>query len=372
MDPKRYVAIISLAFALIGNGQDPAAIEAAKAAPPSTGSPSYVGKKACAECHKENFDLHAGHLHAHTLFQMSDSKIPDIFSAKSFDAGSGHGVYTYEKNDLNEFIAKLKDAGGDIKQMPLEYVLGSGHNAQTFLTMRVNQAGETEGIEHRVSWYQDKRMDITLGHEKATPQTPGEEFGKSIKGNTLERCVYCHTTTATLSDGKIHNLVANINCEKCHGPGSEHVRQARLSPNPPPYSVGRSDWDVESEIQLCGDCHRLPRSLSQQEVRDYPDLIARFQPVGLLRSRCYLESDFQLRCTTCHNPHTTVHREGERERQVKNCISCHDESNTNHVVCPESTTTGCIECHMPKIDMTQETFFHDHWIRVRKDGLGGK
>ncbi|MCG8651665.1 MAG: cytochrome C, partial [Pirellulales bacterium] len=178
------------------------------------------------------------------------------------------------------------------------------------------------------------------------------------------RCIYCHTTTAKIERGQIRDLVSNVNCEKCHGAGSEHVRLARQSPTPPPYSVGRETWDGESELQLCGDCHRLPRSLSKEELRDYPDTLARFQPIGMLRSRCHLESKQGLKCTTCHNPHRSVHEVSQAEH-IQHCIQCHDSAESSHVICPVSPQTDCIGCHMPAIDQQQGIEFHDHWIRVR-------
>lgn len=181
----------------------------------------------------------------------------------------------------------------------------------------------------------------------------------------MQRCIYCHTTHGYVADQRIVDLVANVNCEKCHGPGSEHVRLARIGPNPPPFSVGQASWDTESEIQLCGDCHRLPRSVSEKEIREYPDVLARFQPIGLLRSRCYLETGRSLKCTTCHNPHRSLN-EIDDSKHVSDCVNCHRQNESDHVACPVSPETGCIECHMPTIELDQGLKFHDHWIRVRQ------
>ena len=209
-------------------------------------------------------------------------------------------------------------------------------------------------------------MGLTPGHAKMTPQSALEFFGDSSEGIPLQRCIYCHTTSAKIVGEGIQDLIPSINCEKCHGPGSEHVRLARLDSKPPPYSVGRESWDTESEIQLCGDCHRLPRHVTEKEIRDYPDLLVRFQPIGLLRSRCYLESNRELKCTTCHNPHQTI-RDIDPADHVRDCLSCHQPGTEAHIACPVEPESGCIECHMPAIEIDQGLSFHDHWIRVRKD-----
>ena len=56
----------------------------------------------------------------------------------------------------------------------------------------------------------------------------------------MNKCIDCHTTSAEIYDEQIHNLIPSVNCEKCHGPGSEHVRLARSQSEPPAYSVGRT------------------------------------------------------------------------------------------------------------------------------------
>lgn len=325
----------------------------------------FVGREVCRECHEANFELHAKHGHASTFHQVSETGLPKVFAGTKFDGGEDYGIYEYSVDDVGELFVRLPSEFGQ-EAFPLQYALGSGQHAQTMLTLTTADDGQTEGIEHRVSCYHGQRIGITPGHSKKSPSSALEFFGDRPRGEPLQRCVYCHTTQGELVDGEIKGLVANVNCEKCHGPGREHVRAARARPTPPKYSIGREDWDAESEIQLCGDCHRLPKDLSESEIRDYPDLLARFQPVGMLRSRCYLESAGQMRCTTCHNPHQTI-REVSEDQHVQACIQCHDDQNAQHVVCSVSVDSGCIECHMPAIEMDEGLRFHDHWIRIREN-----
>ncbi|MGB0598154.1 MAG: multiheme c-type cytochrome [Rubripirellula sp.] len=329
------------------------------------GEPAYVGRQVCAECHRENFEQHAKHGHAMTFFDVSKTDLANRLAGKVVDGGEGFGSFHYRQGDDGQLFAQLPELA-ELSELPIEYALGSGHNAQTFLTLREAANGDCLGLEHRVSLYPGDRLAITVGHENKTANSPLERYGSTMHGETLDRCVYCHTTTAQITGNRIDNLVANVNCEKCHGPGSEHVALARQSATPPPYSVGKADWDVESEIQLCGDCHRLPQSLSKSELREYPDNSVRFQPVGLLRSACYLKSGRQLRCSTCHDPHVSTHGVSTAEH-IQNCISCHDESIEKHTICPVNASSGCIECHMPAIDQKQGIKFHDHWIRVREN-----
>lgn len=332
---------------------------------PTTAEPTYVGRQVCRECHAENFALHDQHGHAHTFRTASDPEVAEKFLGKTFDA-EGYGEYAYHANDAGLF-ATIPDKFGD-QAFALEYALGSGHLGITLLSLVPHPQKGTVAIEHRASWFSDgDRLALTPGQRDGEPQSPVECFGVMHQDRVMRKCVDCHTTTATVVNQRIEGLTANVNCEKCHGPGSEHVRQARNSKTPPSYSVGRADWDTESEIQLCGDCHRLPHTISRKELREYPDPLLRFQPIGMLKSKCFVASSGELKCTTCHNPHTSV-QAVPRSEHIQTCIQCHVEDSDSHVACPVSPTSGCVDCHMPKISVAGlGGAFHDHWIRVRED-----
>ena len=222
-------------------------------------------------------------------------------------------------------------------------------------------------MEHRVSWFATTEdLGVTPGHDDHVPHPGPEMFGEMHRGEVLRDCVGCHSTTGTVVDQTLVDHVPNVNCEKCHGPGSEHVRQARASDDPPDFSIGRVDWNTESELRLCGSCHRLPQDISRKELREYGTPLIRFQPIGLLRSECYLESEGELKCTTCHNPHMAVKKKS-RADFVEDCVACHLPDHETHVACPVSPRDGCIDCHMRAVEGDQGVAFHDHWIRVFED-----
>ena len=326
----------------------------------------FVGRSVCGECHQKNFEWHSKHGHASTFAVVAETSLPEFLNGKTFDAGPDFGVYQYDR-DSSGGVSVSSSKTKETNRLPLQYVLGSGMHARTMLTLQASADGKPTGVEHRATVYAKDRLGVTPGHAGSMPGTELELFGDVHSGLPLERCVYCHTTTGDIVGEQVANLTANVNCEKCHGPGGQHVQQARANIQPlPAYSVGKSSWDAESEIQLCGDCHRMPRDISEREVRDYPDVLVRFQPIGMLRSRCYLESDDQLRCTSCHNPHQTLQGTQTTMHEQK-CLKCHDSKQQSHVVCSVSTETGCIECHMPAIEVVEGLRFHDHWIRIRDD-----
>ncbi len=335
--------------------------------PPSSvnRAPEYVGKEACRQCHAENYELHANSGHASTFAVSSDSELTEKFDGKTLDVGAPYGAFRYSRNSGGLVARRLND--DEAESFQLQYLLGSGRNAITPLTLVRDEDGSTAGVEHRVSWFGSHQgFGLTPGHAEKLPTMDVEFFGDLVRGKSLQECVRCHTTSGTIEGDRVVDLVANVNCERCHGPGSEHVRQARLSDTPPPYSVGHGSWDLESELQLCGSCHRLPRHISPRELRDYTPEMLRFQPVGMLRSECYLESQDSFMCSTCHNPHADS-KSKSKDAYIQDCRKCHSNESEAHVTCPVSTTEGCIECHMPPVTFEQGMVFHDHWIRVRDD-----
>lgn len=317
----------------------------------------YVGTQSCATCHPLNAALHADSGHAHTFQLTKNSEIARQLDGQTFEDPERGTTFHYEFDDEGLFVTIPEQFGES--RFPLTYALGSGTHGVTFLSLIPHEDGQTVGVEHRATFYRELQgLGITLGQETLPP--PGqdvENFGKLIAGHDLQRCVECHTTTARIEHQRIVNLRPGVGCESCHGPGKRHVQAVK---------DGAADLAIrrvtsaESEIRLCGRCHRLPEMLNQTKLSRESKALVRLQPVGLLQSPCYRKSEGALRCTTCHDPHqqpSTDHRHYERI-----CLDCHTAPKST--ACPVNPQTNCVQCHMPGIKL-KESIFHDHWIRVR-------
>ena len=142
-----------------------------------------------------------------------------------------------------------------------------------------------------------------------------------------------------------------------------------ISPRAPWHML----WALNQEF--CGACHR-----SANTVGMMPDLggisNVRFQPYRLASSRAHDSNDPRFACTTCHDPHLDL---PEQEASADSrCSGCHAaralggtaEKTTSSKVsaksCPVSKT-GCIGCHMPKVELPGTHFkFTDHRIRIAR------
>lgn len=339
-----------------------------------SGTSLYVPESVCAVCHQEQSRAHAESGHANTFHRADHNKIFANLDGKTFDDPERGYTYHYHYSADGDLTVTIPDRFGP-DAFPLTFALGSGQHAMTFLSLIPNRLGDTVGIEHRVSLYAAEngwQMDLTPGHQGENPQQDVEHWGKVIRGDTLTSCVNCHTTNAEIANATIRHLRPNVGCQSCHGPGREHVLAMELG-RADTYS-GFVDQAATSEIEMCGRCHRLPdrgsrapslphaagQTAQDAGIQRDDKRIVRFQSVGLLQSKCFQNSNDQLKCSTCHNPHSRVSR--DVGAYVEKCLQCH--SGNASVTCSISPKTDCIRCHMPAVDVHRGITFHNHWIGI--------
>jgi hypothetical protein len=170
--------------------------------------------------------------------------------------------------------------------------------------------------------------------------------------------------TSTLASNRLElaTLMPNVSCERCHGPGRAHVEAARRGEDTLTMRMGHDRADPSVEVVLCGGCHRLPRAISPSRLRPDNVQLVRFQGVGISLSSCYADGLSGLRCISCHEPHDRLSTDHAAYEAV--CLSCHGTgSKANQSVCPVSPAAKCIDCHMPRRNVSENESFTDHWIR---------
>jgi hypothetical protein len=285
--------------------------------------------------------------------------------------------YQYRNGELH--IART--ARGETEECIAEYAFGSGHHATTFVS--VIDPAIPAILEHRLTYYtQPGALGITPG-QIAYPPPPGlTDRGLVLPPEDASRCFHCHTTVIGSRDGQgidEATMIPDVSCERCHGPGRTHVAAARRGGAEAELALpfGPDRWTAESLLTLCGACHRHPAEAGSFVIRPEEIHLVRFQPVGLMQSRCYKESGGAFSCVTCHDPHARA--SSDRASYDLVCLSCHPSGGSTaapagalaqptRTPCPVSPRTRCVECHMPQVDAGQFILFSDHWIRVRRPG----
>ena len=328
----------------------------------------YVGVERCAECHADEAAAHARSGHSHTFARTKDSPLAMSLCGKSLPHPNRNGDFRYECDDEG-LMASLPAEFGD-RLFPIDIALGSGAHAVTFLTLTEAYDAEDNliGVEHANTWFaHEQEFRITPGQEQWTPIREIEHFGKSHQGQSLRQCIDCHTTHYRLERAELVDVVPNVQCEQCHGPGLAHAEAAEADDLEAALASIHRTNTVQAEITLCGSCHRLPSEIEPDRLQRYPPSLTRFQPVGLLQSRCYLESPGDLTCTTCHDTHGPASDRTIADH-VASCRDCHQAG--RDAVCSAGHADDCIDCHMRRVELLPGIHFRDHWIRTRPEEPG--
>jgi tetratricopeptide (TPR) repeat protein len=212
----------------------------------------------------------------------------------------------------------------------------------------------------------------------------------------------CHTGAIQYVPGsknKYTSVALGIDCEKCHGPGSVHIKLMQEGHlvdvgETTDYSiVNPAKLPVEKQFDVCQQCHLQGIAVPHagKPVRDFrpgmrlsevyevfveekadPDLFGiASHAERLQQSRCFIASAGKLTCITCHDPHKSVGLTAT-DTHIKQCQGCHKAEQAPLCKAPTATQAtmqgNCISCHMPEGGTRDipHVSFHDHRIRVLK------
>ena len=327
-------------------------------------SADYIGARSCTQCHPGEAALHSQSGHAHTLrpgAMVAVARWLDGRTAVDPEHPESSWTYALRNHDL---IASRTEAG-QVTEHTLDYALGSGAHAVTFLSLNGRDAeGRVLGLEHRLSYFADRHgLGVTPAQEAGSNPAGRSADGHALTADETVKCMGCHATRLSADDERFIEpaaIMPDVSCERCHGPGRSHVEASRRGQKtlPMPFSESKPAT-AEATIRLCGQCHRLPEYVPRDQLRADNPRLARFQPVGLMQSRCYTQSKGALGCSTCHDSHGPTSRDQAGYESI--CLSCH-ASPPQHA-CPVSPQTDCLRCHMPPRDSGNGLMFSDHWIR---------
>jgi hypothetical protein len=268
---------------------------------------------------------------------------------------------------------------------PIDIVVGSGKKGQTYLYWKDDRL-----FELPVSFWSE------LNH---WVNSPGYVDGSSDFERTVTpRCLECHAAYfRALPEVGVENrfdktdFVLGITCERCHGPGREHVEK-----HTPGHTASSGEKIVaptglarEAQIDICAQCHggvgkELAAAFSflpGEELAKYvklvaPDPDARVDVHGnqvalLERSRCY-QSSPNMTCTTCHDVHAS---ERPAASYSEKCVTCHQPDKCGmYRTLGNKIAANCVDCHMPVeessalvTDVEEQRIgakVRNHWIKI--------
>jgi hypothetical protein len=368
----------------------------------------YVGMETCKSCHADVYETFS-----HTGMGLSfDRATPQKSSADFskhdpvFDHFKKLWYYPFWKNDTLYILEYRIENGDTVHQLiePIRYIVGSGQHTNSHITERNGYL-----FQAPLTFYTQKRKwDLP----------PGFENGNNSRFNRLIglECMTCHNAYPNFvkgSENKYLKVATGIDCERCHGPGSQHVNEKREgkrvdTSSEVDYSiVNPSKLPVDLQFDVCQRCHIQGNAVLNEGKSFFDfrpgmklsDVMNVFMPVyegakdehimashaeRLKMSRCFLETEAKspkqkeaslkthekrLTCITCHNPHVSV-RKTEREVFNAACKNCHTAPTERHGCTAEinllrKESFNCTGCHMPASGATDIPHVRvtDHYIR---------
>ena len=334
------------------------AADLATAAQSSSASNDFVGSEKCASCHSEIASVQLKSEHARTLRKVR--AVPELLQALPLNfSDKVNGVeYRLEKPAQNELgLDLLASKDQSEEKLQLIWAFGAGRKGITF----VGRTSAGEYGQGRVSWYQRiNALDITTGGEQEPVKNAHDGVAQWLTQKERQECFGCHMTRqAEAPPEVIEEGNAGVQCERCHGPGQNHVEAITQGKAPQGLAIRNpGKFGADEQLQFCGVCHRAPLANLSEAVLDNRTI--RFPAQRLVLSRCYDESNGKLKCTTCHNPHENLQESPAYYDQK--CQSCHAGVASLGGRCPVSGK-DCVSCHMPRVPLMKHSDFADHWIR---------
>ena len=358
--------------------------------------PSYVGAAACAKCHASVNQQWSESRHSKMLQRAtSKSVIGDFARGKVVLRGS---TYVLQRRNGNYYITESYLRGRPWEHR-VDYTLGSRriqHYLTTLSDGRIILIPATwDNV--RKQWFHNLDID-----------DPEEAPGVQIQ-LWNKTCYSCHVSREQKNfDLKLVTYKTawqdfGTNCERCHGPGSEHIAWASEVPVVDADTravvnatiVNPARLDAARSSMICAQCHSF-RDIYADGFRAGENYFDYFMPImqyrlpdsedpaywadgrtrrfsndafGLWQSLCFLKGG--ATCVTCHvRPHNTNIDINPQLKPSNNalCTQYHQAigdditAHTHHA--PASAGSSCVECHMPRTVLSIKARIRDHSMSI--------
>ena len=288
----------------------------------------------------------------------------------------------------------------DVRERP-EAVLGDFSKADPLLTFSRDDVTHTYGSKWKQRYFKRVGDDFVVMPAQWDVQNkqwrpyyvrPGTEWWtahyppEQEKRPTGALCDGCHSVNYDIKTKQVTEW--NVGCEKCHGPGSAHLKNpvnativnpskldhvraddvciqchSQGKPRQIPLEGGYYDWPVGflPGDQLSDLWQLEEHHLGKETFTHWADGTAhknRMQGNDYVQSQMYVKG---VTCYGCHDVHGTKHNADVRLPGNELCTQCHTETlqpgprgsleyHTRHKA--DSEGSKCIACHMPAIQQT--------------------
>jgi len=337
---------------------------------PALVSAHYVGSQSCQKCHANIYERWKQTPMANVVRdprEHPDAIIPDLATNNVAKFTKDQVALVYGSLWKQRYFTKV---GDDYFPLSAQWVVGM----QAWRPYKV----PSTGADWWTAFYPDDNMQRPTG----------------------PTCDGCHSVNYDIHTKSVTEW--NVGCERCHGPGSEHVQHPTrtniLNPGAMDslsasdtciqcHSQGRPrtvriegkyyDWPVGYNVGLrLADFWNLEDcTLGQTSFLYFPDCTAhknRMQGNDFVQSVMYRRG---VTCSSCHDAHGTTNSAQLRKPVDQICMDCHGptspngprtatlEAHTHHK--EGSAGSKCVACHMPQIETegVPDALVHAHTFR---------
>jgi len=365
---------------------------------PQTAANQYVDARACAECHAGIARTYAATGMAKAFYTPDAASFPNPKPYLHKPSNTWYQIVAKDGGWTQKWWQighkGQEESAGESK---IDFVMGSGNHVRTYL----HRTARNTLIELPLAWYSEKGGTWALNPGFDTADPP---IGRKIGYD----CMFCHNGYPAIPPGHEQTgaepvftgaLPQGIDCQRCHGPGGDHIRTVRQSgaklADIRSAIVNPARLDKDRSMDVCLQCHLettvrlLPNSIRRYDRGPFSyrpgEPFSNFQlsfdhapgtahdnkfeivnsVYRLKKSKCFLESQGQLSCTTCHNPHDIQHGQPGLDGYNRACANCHAPAKL--AARPHPAGANCVGCHMPKrrTEDVVHAVMTDHLIQRR-------
>ncbi|HWG58799.1 MAG TPA: cytochrome c3 family protein [Candidatus Acidoferrales bacterium] len=329
----------------------------------------YTGSQSCAKCHQDIYDRWKKTPMANIVRdprEHPDAIIPNLATNNVHKFSREEVAFVYGSIWKQRYFTKV---GDDYFPLPVQWEIGKRAWSKYF-------------VPNKGDWW-----------AKFYPPD-------NMKRPTGPTCDGCHSVDYNIHTKQVAEW--NVGCERCHGPGSEHVAHPTRG-----NILNPAHMDEVAASDTCIQCHSQGRPLTSPIEGKYYDWPVGYHAGLKLADYWKLEewtpgqTDFYyfadgtahknrmqgndfvqsvmyrrgITCSTCHDAHGTSNYAQLREPADKLCLECHGplspngpreatiEGHTHHKA--GSKGSECVACHMPAMESegVPGAFVHAHTFK---------
>jgi hypothetical protein len=274
----------------------------------------YVGAQDCSSCHRPISRNHAVSSHA---LALQDAEDKDVIKADFSTGEKERTVQFPDDSSVRPFTAD-----------DIAFVIGSGRYVERYL-YRVSR---NKHVVFPAEWNVEKKA--------WQPYIRGDGSGKWPEDpayDWTQNCAGCHTTGLNVERGRW--LDDGVQCESCHGPGSNHIEvaaDAGRSPSESELKDIHAAIVVSPDSQICGQCHS--QGVEPDGKRPYP---VKYLPgLDLLD-----KSIFSLVAADSPDHWWQTGHARQRNMQFNEWLSSGHAKSLETLKTSKDAAPACLECH---------------------------